>query len=155
MVYIKELIMASCLVTSSQAFVVKSSNVHTASRSSTTALNAESSTSLQYRQGSDWDSPLSTSTSLHATGTNGQSMSSRVHVLSVNDEHDIESRIEAALVNARDMDRRYGLCTPNSIKAWQVVDDLYAASAASQLVEEKVKSVLGEESSIWSLYERS
>ena len=73
----------------------------------------------------------------------------------VSDDLEMECRLEAALNYARDMDRRYGLCTPASIRAWQVVDDLYLLSSASQTVEHNVKKVFGHEKSIWSLYERS
>ena len=68
-------------------------------------------------------------------------------------EDDIERQIEAALTNARDMDRKFGLCTQPSIRAWQIVDELYMKSAASQKIEDCVKSALGTEKSIWSLYE--
>jgi hypothetical protein len=106
-----------------------------------TSLNAESSSALHYRQGND--NSFTTSTLLYASSGTVDAPS----------EEDIDRRIEAALNNARDMDRRYGLCTQPSIRAWQIVDELYMMSAASQEVENCVKSVLGTEKSVWSLYE--
>ena len=73
--------------------------------------------------------------------------------MEIRSEDDIERQMEAALTTAREMDRRYGLCTQPSIRAWKIVDELYMMSAASRQVEDSVKSVLGAEKSIWSLYE--
>ncbi|KAL3765227.1 hypothetical protein ACHAWO_009304 [Cyclotella atomus] len=108
-----------------------------------TALNAESSSALHYRQGND--ATYAPSTLLYASDT-------AVEEPKIQQEEDIELQIEAALNNARDMDRRFGLCTQPSIRAWQVVDELYMKSAASQKIEDCVKSVLGTERGIWSLY---
>lgn len=110
-----------------------------------TSLNAESSSSaLHYRQGND--ATYAPSTLLYASNAATEEPA-------IQQEDDIELQIEAALKNARDMDRRYGLCTQPSIRAWQVVDELYLKSAASQKIEDCVKSALGTERSIWSLYE--
>lgn len=67
---------------------------------------------------------------------------------------DTESRLEHALQAARDADRRYGLCTPASTRAWKIVDDIYSLSSASQQVEDSVKKVLGGEANVWSMYDR-
>ena len=108
-----------------------------------TSLNAESSSALHYRQGSDVTYAPSTLLYGSSTAIQDQSIT----------EDDIERQIEAALTNARDMDRKFGLCTQPSIRAWQIVDELYMKSAASQKIEDCVKSALGTEKSIWSLYE--
>ena len=68
----------------------------------------------------------------------------------VNDELDTEVRLQIALQAARDADRRYGLCTPASLRAWQIVDDIYSSSSASRKVEDSVKKCLGSEKSVWS-----
>ena len=109
-----------------------------------TSLNAESSSALHYRQGSDFN--YAPSTLLHASSTS-------IEEPSIKSDYDLEQQIEAALNNARDMDRKFGLCTQPSIRAWELVDELYLKSAASQKIEDCVKSVLGSERSIWSLYE--
>ena len=36
-----------------------------------------------------------------------------------------ESELESALEYARDMDKKYGLCTEPSRRAWKVVDEMY------------------------------
>mmetsp|Transcript_8029 Transcript_8029/g.14072 ORF Transcript_8029/g.14072 Transcript_8029/m.14072 type:complete len:157 (+) Transcript_8029:110-580(+) len=69
-------------------------------------------------------------------------------------ELDTELRLQAALEAARDADRRYGLCTPASTRAWQIVDDIYSSSSKSRHVEENVKKVFGSEKSIWSSFEK-
>ena len=71
----------------------------------------------------------------------------------INDELDTELRLQVALQAARDADRRHGLCTEPSIKAWQVVDDIYSSSIASKQVEDNLHQVLGEKS-IWCSFER-
>mmetsp|Transcript_3813 Transcript_3813/g.5712 ORF Transcript_3813/g.5712 Transcript_3813/m.5712 type:complete len:155 (-) Transcript_3813:236-700(-) len=81
------------------------------------------------------------------------SSSSSSHMNSNNDL-DAEIRLRAALQAARDADARYGLCTPASTHAWQIVDDIYSASPRSRQVEDNVKKALGREESIWSLFER-
>ena len=116
-------------------------------RRKVTALSAESSSSaLHYRQGSD--SNFAPSTLLYASsGAIEEGISTNAA------EDDIELQIEEALKNARDADRKFRLRAQPSIKAWKIVDDLYMMSAASQKVEDSVKSVLGAEKSVWSLYE--
>ena len=68
------------------------------------------------------------------------------------EEHDTNISLQIALTAARDADRLHGLCSPNSIRAWAVVDDIYLSSAASREVDSHVKRILGTESSIWDLY---
>lgn len=106
-----------------------------------TSLHADSSSALHYRHGSD--ATYAPSTLLYASATTNQDRSKDI---------DIEHQIEAALNNARDMDRKFGLCTQPSIRAWQIVDELYMKSAASQKIEDCVKSALGTEKNIWNLY---
>jgi predicted Zn-dependent protease len=108
-----------------------------------TSLNAQSSSALYYRQSSDAN--YAPSTLLHA--------SSSTIIEPISSDRDIESLIEAALNNARDMDRQFGLCTTQSIRAWKIVDELYMMSSASQEVEDCVKNALGSEKSVWSLFE--
>ena len=64
---------------------------------------------------------------------------------SINDELDTQLRLRVALEAARDAERRYGLCTPESIRAWAIVDDIYLSSSASKQVERNVKKVLERE----------
>lgn len=71
--------------------------------------------------------------------------------MNINDQLDTEIRLQIALHAAQDADRRYGLCTIESTSAWQIVDDIYSSSSASQQVEDNVKRVFGEKS-IWSLF---
>ena len=104
-----------------------------------TLLSAE--TALKYRQGSD--TTFAPSTLIYVPSAVLQSTRT---------EDDIDRQIEEALSNARDMDRRYGLCTQASREAWEIVDELYRKSAASQEVEDCVKSCLGTEKSVWRLY---
>ena len=68
------------------------------------------------------------------------------------EEHDTNISLQIALTAARDADRLHGLCSPNSIRAWAVVDDIYLSSAASREVDSHVRRVLGTERSIWDLY---
>lgn len=101
-----------------------------------TLLSAE--TALKYRRGSD----TTFSPSIYVQSTTHQP---------TRREDNIELQIEVALNNARDMDRRYGLCTQASREAWEIVDELYRKSAASQEIEDCVKSCLGTKESVWSL----
>ncbi|KAL7538415.1 hypothetical protein ACHAXR_008538 [Thalassiosira sp. AJA248-18] len=59
-----------------------------------------------------------------------------------NDALDSEVRLQIALQAARDADRLYGLCTPASTRAWQVVDDIYSSLSVSRRVEDNRKKVL-------------
>ncbi|KAL9180361.1 hypothetical protein ACHAXT_008331 [Thalassiosira profunda] len=100
-------------------------------------------------------------TSLHATQTSSSALSFQsgnheTATFGVTDEldTDTEIRLQVALQAARDADRRYGLCTPESVDAWRVVDDIYSASSASRQVEDNVKKVLGREESVWGSFER-
>jgi hypothetical protein len=44
----------------------------------------------------------------------------------------IEAELKSALEKARDIDKRYGLCTEPSQQAWNLVDSLYAKMQNSQ-----------------------
>ena len=92
------------------------------------------------------------SSALHYQNGNSHQESSKSNIIT--NELDTELRLQAALHAARDADRRFGLCTPASTCAWQIVDDIYSSSSTSQHVEDSVKMVLGCEKSIWSLFER-
>jgi len=61
--------------------------------------------------------------------------------------------IQSALTQARKTDQKYGLCAPESIYAWAVVDELYAAIPEySSAVENSVRKVFGEkQKSVWDL----
>ncbi|KAL3823472.1 hypothetical protein ACHAXA_010232 [Cyclostephanos tholiformis] len=72
----------------------------------------------------------------------------------ISDELDTNMRLQIALRAARDADRLHGLCSPASVRAWRVVDDIYSSSSVSREVEKNVKRVLGEEKSIWSAFQR-
>ena len=52
----------------------------------------------------------------------------------------IESELKSALEKARDIDKRYGLCTGPSEEAWSVVDDLYAKMQMFQSQSERSTS---------------
>jgi hypothetical protein len=102
--------------------------------SSGTALNPNSA--LQYRNGDD-----------------NQPVESSINNV-ISDELHINLRLQSALQAARDADRLYGLCSPASSRAWKMVDDIYSSSSASREVENNVKRVLGEEKSIWSVFQQ-
>ena len=72
----------------------------------------------------------------------------------ISDELDSNLRLQLALQAARDADRLFGLCTPASTRAWKMVDDIYSSSSASREVENNVKRVLGEEKSIWRVFQQ-
>ena len=91
---------------------------------------------LQYRNGDDYQ-PV---------------QSSIINVIS--DELDANLRLQIALQAARDADRLYGLCTPASTRAWKMVDEIYSLTLASNEVENNVKRVLGEEKSIWRVFQQ-
>jgi len=74
-------------------------------------------------------------------------------ISSINDL-DTNLRLQMALQMARNADMKFGLCTPESRKAWSVVDDIYSSSSSCRKVEDNVKRVLGEEKSIWSTFEQ-
>jgi len=121
--------------------------------SSSTALNAASS-ALYYRRDDDVTSLYAVSSdATYATSNNAQSATDAQS--GGYGDSDMENQLESALAYARDMDRKYGLCTPASTRAWQVVDELYLASSAARKVEDTVKKVLGAEKSVWSLHERA
>ncbi|KAL7492196.1 hypothetical protein ACHAWT_001443 [Skeletonema menzelii] len=58
--------------------------------------------------------------------------------------------LQSALSHARKTDQKFGLSAPESIYAWSIVDELYAAIPEySSAVEESVRKVFGEKKSIW------
>mmetsp|Transcript_4626 Transcript_4626/g.10197 ORF Transcript_4626/g.10197 Transcript_4626/m.10197 type:complete len:158 (-) Transcript_4626:220-693(-) len=121
--------------------------------SSSTELDAAPSSALHYRMNDDRHGVLADFPSSALFSTANRVTSSRNDAAS--DDLDMEAQLEAALDYAREMDRKHGLCSAASTRAWQVVDVLYLASSASIEVEANVKQVFGIEKSIWSLYERS
>ncbi|KAL3788078.1 hypothetical protein HJC23_008140 [Cyclotella cryptica] len=129
----------------SHAFSSKARSEH---RIATALSAASSSSALRYRQGSD--NEFVPSSLLYASADNA--CNDDIASMDFHSDDDIERQMEAALTTAREMDRRYGLCTEPSTRAWKKVDELYMMSAASRQVEDSVKSVLGAEKSIWSLY---
>ena len=92
--------------------------------------------SLQYRNGDDY-----------------QPVESSINNV-ISDELDSNMRLQLALQAARDADRLFGLCTPASTRAWKMVDDIFSSSSASREVENNVKRVLGEEKSIWRVFQQ-
>ncbi|KAL7464170.1 hypothetical protein ACHAXS_004504 [Conticribra weissflogii] len=121
--------------------------------SSSTELDAAPSSALHYRMNDDRHGVLADFPSSALFSTVKRAASSRDD--DVSNDSDMDAQLEAALDYAREMDRKHGLCSAASTRAWQVVDDLYLASSASVEVEANVKQVFGIEKSIWSLYERS
>ena len=97
----------------------------------------DSDSALPYRNGVEYQSDDSTSTN---------------NVIA--DDSDANMRLQIALQAARDADRLFGLCTPASTRAWKMVDDIYSSSSASREVEDNVKRVLGEEKSIWRVFQQ-
>jgi len=61
--------------------------------------------------------------------------------------------LQSALTYARQTDQKYGLSAPESIYAWSIVDELYAAIPEySSAVEDSVRKVFGEkQKSVWDL----
>ena len=58
--------------------------------------------------------------------------------------------LQSALTHARKTDQKFGLSAPESIYAWSIVDELYAAIPEySSAVEESVRKVFGEKKSVW------
>jgi hypothetical protein len=119
------------------AVVASGSSRHPPS-SGGTAPNAPDS-ALQYRNGDEYHQPVVETTTM--TGV-------------ISNESDTNMRLQIALGAARDADRCHGLCSPASVRAWKVVDEIYSSSSASREVENNVKRVLGEEKSIWSEFQR-
>ena len=94
---------------------------------------------LNYRDGVEYEKGTASSTSTTTTAA-------------TSNEQDTNISLQIALTAARDADRLHGLCSPGSIKAWAVVDDIFLSSSASREVESHVRRVLGHEKSIWDLY---
>ena len=131
-------ILVLCTIT--QAWTTKTALTSHASSFRRGPLNAKpsgstpSASALHYQNGFDYD------------------QESSLLLNTIHDELDTEVRLQIALQAARDADRRYGLCTPASISAWQIVDDIYSLSSASRKVEDNVKKCLGGEESVWSKF---
>ena len=85
-----------------------------------------------------------------STALNYRSSSYTYSSVSPTNDVDTNIRLQMALQQARDADNRHGLCTQESKRAWQIVDDIYSASSASRKVEANIKRVLRKEESIWS-----
>ena len=47
---------------------------------------------------------------------------------------DLQAQLQLAIDRAREVDKRHGLCTPESVKEWEVVDQLYESTLASTTV---------------------
>lgn len=90
------------------------------------------------------------SSSQSSTALNYRSSSYAYSSVSPTNDVDTNMRLQMALQQARDADNRHGLCTQESKRAWQIVDDIYLASSASRKVEANIKRVLRKEESIWS-----
>jgi short subunit dehydrogenase-like uncharacterized protein len=99
---------------------------------------SKSKSTLNYRDGVEYEKGTASSTTTTIAATN------------IN-EQETNMRLQIALQHARDADRLHGLCSPNSIRAWAVVDDIYLSSSASREVESHVRRVLGREKSIWDM----
>ena len=99
----------------------------------------DSDSALRYRNGVEYHSADSTFTNNNVI---------------IADDSDANMRLQIALQAARDADRLFGLCTPASTRAWKMVDDIYSSSSASREVEDNVKRVLGEEKSIWRVFQQ-
>lgn len=123
----------------------------------TNAIRRHSSTALGYQNGDELTMPTaqttyhSTTTSISATVPTSydESIDDYDHV----DELDFDPRLRAALRTARNADRLFGLCTPESVAAWAAVDTMFGLSRAGQEVENCVRNALGHEKSIWSDFE--
>jgi hypothetical protein len=99
---------------------------------------SKSKSTLNYKDGVEYEKGTASSSTTTTATTN------------IN-EQETNMRLQIALHAARDADRLHGLCSPNSIRAWAVVDDIYLSSSASREVESHVRRVLGREKSIWDM----
>ncbi len=96
--------------------------------------------------------PSTSTTAVTATHNNdgdGDTMDDYDYV----DELDFDPRLRVALRAARDADRHYGLCTPESVRAWRAVDTMFGLSQAGKEVENCVRKALGDTKSVWSDFE--
>ena len=107
--------------------------------SPTLITTGRTKSTLNYRDGVEYEKGTASSTSTTTTAD-------------TSNEQDTKISLQTALTAARDADRLHGLCSPGSIKAWAVVDDIFLSSSASREVESHVRRVLGHEKSIWDLY---
>jgi hypothetical protein len=105
--------------------------------SPTLITTGRTKSTLNYRDGVEYEKGTASSTSTTTTAAT--------------EEHDTNISLQIALTAARDADRLHGLCSPGSIRAWAVVDDIYLSSSASREVDSHVRRVLGHEKSIWDL----
>jgi hypothetical protein len=105
---------------------------------SPTLNTGRTKSTLNYRDGVEYEKGTASSTSTTTTAD-------------TSNEQDTNISLQIALTAARDADRLHGLCSPGSIKAWAVVDDIFLSSSASREVESHVRRVLGHEKSIWDL----
>jgi len=105
---------------------------------SPTLTTGRTKSTLKYRDGVEYEKGTASSTSTTTTAA-------------TSNEQDTNVALQIALTAARDADRLHGLCSPNSIKAWAVVDNIFLSSSASREVESHVRRVLGHEKSIWDL----
>ncbi len=106
--------------------------------SPTLITTGRTKSTLNYRDGVEYEKGTASSTSTTTTAA-------------TSNEQDTNISLQIALTAARDADRLHGLCSPGSIKAWAVVDDIFLSSSASREVESHVRRVLGHEKSIWDL----
>ena len=106
--------------------------------SPTLITTGRTKSTLNYRDGVEYEKGTASSTSTTTTAD-------------TSNEQDTKISLQTALTAARDADRLHGLCSPGSIKAWAVVDDIFLSSSASREVESHVKRILGTEKSIWDL----
>jgi hypothetical protein len=132
------LILLACVV--SMASLVEAWTPSLVSSGCALTINPRlASLAIHYRNGSVDDQQSYQATTATSTTT-------------TTEENDTNMRLQIALHAARDADRLHGLCSPNSIRAWKVVDGIYLSSSASREVDSHVRRVLGTEKSIWDLY---
>ena len=104
------------------------------------------------------DSISTTSTSAVAAPSSSSSTSTYSATISATtNELNLRQRqklLQSALTHARQTDQKYGLSAPESIYAWSIVDELYAAIPEySSAVEDSVRKVFGEkQKSVWDLW---
>ena len=127
-----------------QAWTISSANRNWLNRPMTTIID----TTRSYRVATTLEHSSSTALQYQLDNDNHEYTSSSINDLDTN------LRLQMALQMARNADMKFGLCTPESRKAWSVVDDIYSSSSSCRKVEDNVKRVLGEEKSIWSTFEQ-
>lgn len=120
--------------------------------SGTAAAIRRPSSALRYQNGDEVTSQYLTQPTTTITSTTSYDETSDDYDY-VDDLHDFDPRLRAALRAARNADRLYGLCTPESVAAWAAVDTMFGLSPAGKEVEDCVRKALGDEKSIWSDFE--